>query len=189
MFEIIIGEEIKRLRNKNGLSSRELARRSKISQPYLSQLETGKNNNPTTQILRKIANGLNIDYYDLLSEVGEISEEQSKLNKDLELMRNLGESEKHKQVKIMLPKVIQYYKHDENRHVSKNTNDNDVFDLFYFLLMDIGIFYKKEKIPVDEINFISELTQTILDESIVNKKTLTNEQKKKIITIIQTILE
>jgi|SRR5699024_868128 len=60
------GEYIKKTRNEKGLSSRELARRAGVSQAYLSQLETGKNNNPTAETISKLAKALEVDYMELL---------------------------------------------------------------------------------------------------------------------------
>lgn len=60
------GEYIKKMRNKKGLSSRELARRAGVSQAYLSQLETGKNNNPTAEIISKISKALDVDYMEMV---------------------------------------------------------------------------------------------------------------------------
>ena len=65
-----LGNFIKKLRQEKGISGRELARRSEISQAYLSQLETGQNENPTPQILKKLANGLGITSYDLMAIAG-----------------------------------------------------------------------------------------------------------------------
>lgn len=82
MISINIGEIIKQLRHDKNISARELARRSDISQGYLSQLETGKNNNPTNEMLIKIANGLGVPYIRLLRTSGyfeddvEISDKQ-----------------------------------------------------------------------------------------------------------------
>lgn len=47
------------------MSSRELARRAEISQAYLSQLETGRNNNPTPIMIQNIAKGLGVSFVDL----------------------------------------------------------------------------------------------------------------------------
>lgn len=51
--------KLRELRNRKGLSLRELARRSKISHPYLSQLENGKRDIPTKETLYKLSEGLN----------------------------------------------------------------------------------------------------------------------------------
>jgi len=55
-----IGDFIKEKRKDKGISARELARRSGVSQPYLSQLENGKNDKPSPNILNKIAEVLEI---------------------------------------------------------------------------------------------------------------------------------
>src|SRR5690625_6952645 len=57
------------------MSARELSRRSGVSQGYLSQLETGKNNNPTKEVLMKLAKGLNVEHEYLLYLTGLIDEE------------------------------------------------------------------------------------------------------------------
>lgn len=69
-----IGEKIKELRKERNMSARELARRSGISQGYLSQLETGKNSNPTNEVLNKIAKGLNIPNGTLLLMAGYVQD-------------------------------------------------------------------------------------------------------------------
>lgn len=60
------GEYIKEMRNNKKLSSRELAGKAGISQAYLSQLETGKNKNPTAETISKLAKALEVDYTELL---------------------------------------------------------------------------------------------------------------------------
>lgn len=60
------GEYIKKMRSNKNLSSRELARKAGISQAYLSQLETGKNKNPTAETINKLAKALEVDYMELL---------------------------------------------------------------------------------------------------------------------------
>ncbi|HLR60547.1 MAG TPA: helix-turn-helix transcriptional regulator [Pseudogracilibacillus sp.] len=68
------GEYIKSIREKSNLSLREVARRSEISHPYLSQLENGKNKRPTHEMLRKLSKGLKVDYLQLLEKAGYINE-------------------------------------------------------------------------------------------------------------------
>lgn len=75
MFVISVGEKIKEIRKSKNMSARELSRRSKVSQGYLSQLETGKNNNPTNEVLRKIANGFNMSYVVFMTELGYVNED------------------------------------------------------------------------------------------------------------------
>lgn len=73
-----IGEFIRSKRKGKGLSVRELARRTGVSHPYLSQLETGSHNNPSLDTLRKICKQLDVDYIDFFVRIGYITEEDIK---------------------------------------------------------------------------------------------------------------
>jgi len=64
------GQVIKKIRKEKKMTSSELAKKAGVSQPYLSQLETGKNNNPTNGVIKKIADGLDVSFIHLLNEVG-----------------------------------------------------------------------------------------------------------------------
>lgn len=63
MINSRFGETIKNARLAKGISLRELARRLDISHPYLSQLETGKNDTPSILILKKLARFLDIPFF------------------------------------------------------------------------------------------------------------------------------
>ncbi|PIC71149.1 hypothetical protein CSV77_03670 [Sporosarcina sp. P16b] len=67
MEESTFGEVIKVARTEKKLSLRELARRIDVSHPYLSQLENGHNNNPSAEIIYKLADSLGISFAYLLS--------------------------------------------------------------------------------------------------------------------------
>jgi len=54
-----VGQEVKRLRNLQGLSQRELARRAALSPAYISEVERGLKA-PTLTALRQLASGLNV---------------------------------------------------------------------------------------------------------------------------------
>lgn len=77
----VIGEIIKKARMEKGLSLRELARKSGVSQPYLSQLESGQNNNPTLEVLIKLADALGITLKEMLIEA-ELIESDEKTEKE-----------------------------------------------------------------------------------------------------------
>jgi transcriptional regulator with XRE-family HTH domain len=66
----IFGEYIKNVRIRKELSLKELSKRSGISHPYISQIENGKRNIPKPEMIKKLAKGLGINYFDLLSEAG-----------------------------------------------------------------------------------------------------------------------
>ncbi|WP_053589677.1 helix-turn-helix domain-containing protein [Bacillus sp. FJAT-22090] len=61
-----LGEVIGKARKKKGISLRELSRRTGISHPYLSQIETGKNDSPSLEFLVKLAEELQLPFAYLL---------------------------------------------------------------------------------------------------------------------------
>lgn len=64
-----LGEFIKSQRKMAQLSLRELAERTNISNPYLSQIERGLHE-PSIRILKSIAKALNLSLNSLLSQLG-----------------------------------------------------------------------------------------------------------------------
>lgn len=70
-----IGDLIKKKLVEKNISARELSRRSGVSQPYLSQLETGKNDNPTIKAVNNLSKGLGISLLSLLRESGYITDD------------------------------------------------------------------------------------------------------------------
>ncbi|MDO6850391.1 helix-turn-helix transcriptional regulator [Priestia megaterium] len=62
----MIGKKIKHLRLKKGYSITRLAEEANISKSYLSHLEKGLNNNPSLQMLDKIASSLNTTIDELI---------------------------------------------------------------------------------------------------------------------------
>lgn len=56
---------LKRLRLRRGLTQRELARRARITQPYVTQLEQGQKM-PSIPILRRLARALGVPLTELL---------------------------------------------------------------------------------------------------------------------------
>jgi len=58
---------IKPIRNKLGITQKELADKVQIAQSYLSEIETGKAN-PSFQIIQRIALKLGVSMIDLLKE-------------------------------------------------------------------------------------------------------------------------
>lgn len=62
----MIGKNIKEIRNRRGLSLSELSERSGISKSYISNIERNLHQNPSIQIVKKIAAVLKVDLEDLL---------------------------------------------------------------------------------------------------------------------------
>ena len=62
----MIGRNIYKIRMKQGLTLSELAERAQISKSYLSNIERNINQNPSIQIIEKIASVLKVDFRMLL---------------------------------------------------------------------------------------------------------------------------
>jgi transcriptional regulator with XRE-family HTH domain len=62
-----IGENIRRERKKKNITQKELGEKVGISNTYLSDMEIGRTN-PSIKTLRKIAQGLDIHYIELLKD-------------------------------------------------------------------------------------------------------------------------
>lgn len=72
---IKFGPNIRRIRELKGLNLVQLAKKTDISQPYLSELERGLVNNPTLDVLQRIADALEVQLQDLLSEPNVLDEQ------------------------------------------------------------------------------------------------------------------
>lgn len=57
---------LKALRIQNGLTQEEVAKRAKVTTPYLSQLETGARKNPSLPVLKRLARVLGVTLSELL---------------------------------------------------------------------------------------------------------------------------
>jgi len=63
-----IGNKIKQLRNKRGLTQAELARKSDLPYTTLTKIETNVITKPSIQTVMKIAKGLGISIDDLIKD-------------------------------------------------------------------------------------------------------------------------
>lgn len=70
----MVGKKIRKIRKNADLTLDEMEKLTGISKTYLSDLETGKAENPSIKILRKIASSLEIDVAELLQDTGEEKE-------------------------------------------------------------------------------------------------------------------
>jgi transcriptional regulator with XRE-family HTH domain len=61
-----LGMKLKALRTQRGLSQEALAKRVKVSQPYLAMLERGAFKNPTLDVLRRLAKALKVTVAELV---------------------------------------------------------------------------------------------------------------------------
>ena len=64
----MIGEKIKKYRHEKGISLTELAERSNVSKSYLNSLERNIKDNPSINLVKRIANELEVDIASILVE-------------------------------------------------------------------------------------------------------------------------
>lgn len=62
----MLGKNIQRIRKGKGLTLSECAQRANISKSYLSNIERNLHQNPSIQIIEKIADGLDVDLRTLI---------------------------------------------------------------------------------------------------------------------------
>lgn len=77
------GKHVRDLRKASGLTLVELAKKTGLSQPYLSQIENGKRGIPDPEIIKKIADCLTADYFDLMGSAGYWGTEEAVFRKNL----------------------------------------------------------------------------------------------------------
>lgn len=63
-----LGAHLKKLRERKGLSMRSLAQLSGVSHPYISQLESGRNTEPSLKVIAKLAGPLGVSAAQLLTD-------------------------------------------------------------------------------------------------------------------------
>lgn len=73
--ETTLGEELRRIRELRGLTLREVQSITDISNPYLSQLETGKIEKPSPNYLYKLAEAYRVPYGLLMEKAGYVVKE------------------------------------------------------------------------------------------------------------------
>ncbi len=73
-----LAEELRQIRKIRGISLRKLEDTTKISNAYLSQLETGKAENPSPAVLYKLANVLDVPYESLMEAAGYLTPPEPK---------------------------------------------------------------------------------------------------------------
>lgn len=155
-----IGQYIKEQRKEKGLTLREAAKRSGVSHPYLSQLENGRNDKPSPEVLRKISTGLDCSYIRLMEVAGYSDPEY--------YLEDVWKEGLNNTVEVTVKVPFQYDRKTNVGVATKTARSQGelqswLFDLEYLLNAKIELSYKE--------------------------KTLTDEQKDKVNTILKTLLE
>lgn len=89
-----IGEYIKKLREEKNFSQRQLGLYSGVSNTEISKIESGKRQNPSPEILEKIAPYLDTTYEELMSVAGYIKNDPKKEYTGEELLKYIPEEYK-----------------------------------------------------------------------------------------------
>ncbi|HYY58560.1 MAG TPA: helix-turn-helix transcriptional regulator, partial [Pyrinomonadaceae bacterium] len=73
-----VGEMLRRLRMEKGVSLRTVEKETGVSNAYLSQLESGKAEQPSPHILHKLAGYYGVHYSRLMEAAGHLKSEDEK---------------------------------------------------------------------------------------------------------------
>lgn len=103
-----VGERIRELRRRAGISQEELAFRSRTTPAHIGQLERGEKN-PTIRVLSRIANGLGVDIHLLFLDLDKKSEENTQLIQYINAQLNKMTDEKLKDMSN-IAQIINKYK-------------------------------------------------------------------------------
>ncbi len=71
----LFGEYLRRLRERAGISQETLAEEAEISSAYISQIESGRRNPPTPDVLRRMAAPLGVPYVVLLRQADHVRDD------------------------------------------------------------------------------------------------------------------
>ncbi len=108
-----LGEKIKEIRKSKNISQENLAGMLKVNRNYLSRIETGKSE-PTSSILKHIAEIFNIDLNTLLDINTDILENKEKINYIVESCKSLHEKDLDFLVRIITVMKEEYVKINTN---------------------------------------------------------------------------
>jgi len=88
----MIGNHIAKIRKSRGFTLSELADKSNVSKSYLSNIERNLNQNPSIQVLEKIAHVLQVEISSLLTPLMKQDQHQIIENEWIEFVKELKKS-------------------------------------------------------------------------------------------------
>ncbi len=91
-YGFMIGKKIFEIRKRRGYTLSELAERANVSKSYLSNIERNINQNPSIQVIKKIASVLDVDLRALLETESSIKEKELPDQELIDLVNELKES-------------------------------------------------------------------------------------------------
>lgn len=204
----VIGDYIRKKREENEMNITDLAKKAKISRPYLSQIESGTRN-PSPEILRKLHKPLNLTHHELMYKADYISKEAyDLLSRKQELRERLDE------IKIPAADESTQQLNRPKKNYDININDYGIIkklDLAYEIKKERDNLINQENntniqnelsflddIEKEVVDSITELSNEKIDLYEVNSlncdiyyknKTLTNEQIRRVTEMLKIILE
>lgn len=100
----MVGSKIKEIRKLKGLTISSLAEKAQISKGYVSDIEKGVKENPSTDVLERIANALEIRVSDLFDE-SPLDDKLDLLEEDMKILfskaKKLSKEDRLKVLKMM----------------------------------------------------------------------------------------
>lgn len=105
-----LGEVIRKARNERKLTTTELAKMVGLTQGYISHIENNRKN-PSLDIIRKLANTLNIDFYELAYFAGHITDAEIE---DARYQRSFFDSMSLEEIKEYEEESLKAYVKHEN---------------------------------------------------------------------------
>lgn len=135
----MLGDNIKSIRMEKKLGINETARKAGISPSYLSDIEKGNKTNPSTEVLEKIANALEVDVKDFFNNESTTNE---KLTEQVKYIESLELNTPEEALKLILsqPVLMAYGGYDLN-----NMSEEEIMDLANDMLFAMKISIEKMK--------------------------------------------
>ncbi|MDC4242139.1 MULTISPECIES: helix-turn-helix domain-containing protein [Clostridium] len=111
----MVGSKIAEIRNSKGISLSKLARDAGISKGYLSNIENGIKENPSVELLEKIASALGVNVSDLFDEepIKNIEDELDILEEDMKILFSKAKQLSKENRKKVL-KMIEIFEEENN---------------------------------------------------------------------------
>lgn len=120
------GEELKRIRKSKKMTINELSEKSSVSSSYISQIENGKRDTPTPELIKKLAHGLSTDYYHMMRIAGYLNPDKDNFITLEQLIKKVPNEEK-------INDMIEHDKKIENEYEKKvNSTVHSKFDKFLY---------------------------------------------------------
>ena len=144
------GKKMKELRLQKDMSINAVSKKSGVSQSYLSQIENGARDTPQPDTIKKIASGLDVDYFVLMKAAGFMATSNEIIKNDDEDLLDLYFKKNRKEKEI-------YYTKEEIIH--------NFFDLNHLVSQsDYPLLYKGRVITDKEIEKVRTMLKLLLED-------------------------